>query len=53
MKIVGYDGADNISIQFEDGIVVHGKTYANFKRGSIRNPNFNYSPSRLIRMVKS
>ena len=40
MKIVEYFSGVNITVQFEDGTVVVNKTYANFKKGNILNPNF-------------
>lgn len=35
MKVVGYESATNISVQFEDGYVATGAWYANFKYGNI------------------
>lgn len=40
MKIIEYFSGVNITVQFEDGTVVTNKTYANFKKGDILNPNF-------------
>lgn len=34
-----YNNADNINIQFEDGITVYNKRYSNFKTGKIGHPN--------------
>lgn len=39
-KIIEYRNCFNIDIQFDDGTIVEHKTYDNFKRGLIRNPNF-------------
>ena len=38
MKIIAYHSRSNIDIQFEDGIVVSGKSYKNFKKGIIPYP---------------
>ena len=38
MTIVAYRCANDIDIQFEDGTIVKGRNYGNFKRGNIRNP---------------
>ena len=40
MKIIAYRGRNDIDVQFEDGTIVCNKTYNNFKRGAIQNPNF-------------
>ena len=39
MTIIAYRGAQDIDVQFEDGYVVHNKSYGNFKKGKIKNPN--------------
>lgn len=39
MKIIKYDNACNIDVQFEDGSIAHHKKYANFINGSIENPS--------------
>ena len=39
MKIVAYHRSSNIDILFEDGTLVRNKSYPNFKRGYIANPN--------------
>lgn len=39
MKIIACRRADDIDIEFEDGLIVYHKTYASFKKGSIRHPN--------------
>ena len=42
--IIEYYGYDNITIQFEDGVVVKEKYYDCFKKGNIKNPNLrNYN----------
>ena len=38
MTITAYRGANDIDIQFEDGVVVEHKSYANFKDGNIHHP---------------
>lgn len=38
MKIIAYRNTRDIDIQFEDGIVVSGKSYENFKKGIIPYP---------------
>lgn len=39
--IIKYINAANITVQFEDGIIINNKTYANFKKGNILNPSLN------------
>lgn len=39
MKIIAYRNASDIDVEFEDGTIVEGKSFANFIRGAIRNPN--------------
>jgi len=39
MQIINYKSATNIDVKFEDGTIVKNKTYANFIRGSMKNPN--------------
>lgn len=39
MKIIKYNNAIDIDIQFEDGTVVKHKKYSHFKKGAIGNPN--------------
>ena len=41
MKIINYENAHNLEVEFEDGTVVKNKSYKCFKSGSISNPNFN------------
>ena len=40
MTIIEYINADNITVQFDDGMIVKNKTYDHFKRGKISNPNY-------------
>ena len=40
MTVIAYRGLYDIDIEFEDGTIVEHKSYANFKRGKIDNPNF-------------
>lgn len=35
MKIINYHSANNVDVEFEDGVVVYNKTYANFKKHHI------------------
>ena len=37
MTIIAYRGAKDIDVQFEDGIIVYNRDYANFKKGKIKN----------------
>ena len=37
--VIDYITDDNITIQFEDGIIVKNRSYGNFKKGSIGHPN--------------
>lgn len=39
MKIKEYRTANDIDVEFEDGIVVYNKTYAGFKKGCVPHPN--------------
>lgn len=39
MKIIDYNGYNDVTIQFEDGKIVYNKRYDAFKRGNIANPN--------------
>lgn len=41
MKIIAYRNANDIDVQFEDGVFVKNRSYANFRKGSIRNPFIN------------
>lgn len=41
MKIIRYGGCDDIDIEFEDGTIVYKQKYSCFKKGLIRNPNYN------------
>lgn len=38
IKIIKYNGANDIDVQFEDGTILTGKQYSSFKRGTIRYP---------------
>lgn len=40
MQVIAYRNADDIDIRFEDGTVIKNKTYDSFKKGCIKNPNF-------------
>ena len=40
--IIEYINSINITVQFEDGIIIKNKVYSNFKKGEIANPNLNY-----------
>ena len=40
MKIIAYRSAADIDVQFEDGTIVYNKSYNNFKKGYISNPNY-------------
>lgn len=37
MKIIEYNGCNNINIEFENGFILKNKTYSEFKRGSVKN----------------
>ncbi|MBQ8193550.1 MAG: hypothetical protein IJZ46_05725 [Bacilli bacterium] len=39
MTIIAYRKSNDIDIKFEDGTVVTNKSYCNFKKGLIKNPN--------------
>ena len=41
MKIIAYRNANDIDVQFEDGVFVKNRSYANFRKGNIRNPFIN------------
>ena len=40
-KIIYYNGFNDIIVEFEDGTVVRDRTYSAFKKGEIKNPNYN------------
>jgi len=42
MEIIKYTNADDINVKFEDGTIVEHKSYHNFKKGKIGNPNKKY-----------
>lgn len=39
MKIIAYKNADDIDVQFEDGIIIKNRNYSNFKKGNILHPH--------------
>ena len=45
MKLVAWRNANDVDVLFEDDTLVTGKSYGNFKKGVIKNPNYKYSPS--------
>ena len=52
MEIVEYNGYNDIKIKFEDETITHG-TYANFKKGYIKNPNFEKSKKEKTKIEKT
>jgi hypothetical protein len=40
MEVIEYFGAKNITVKFDDGIIVKNATYDNFIKGSIKNYNY-------------
>ena len=46
MTIVDYDGCLNMKVRFDDGTVVEHRTYQQFLRGAIENPNNNLKTRR-------
>lgn len=50
MKIIGYRSSSDIDVQFEDGTIVKGKRYQQFKRGEIANPNVKKKTLRADRL---
>lgn len=46
MRIKEYRGCNDIDIEFEDGYINKGKTYTSFKKGNIK--NINYQNSKMI-----
>jgi hypothetical protein len=40
MVIIAWRNRYDIDVQFNDGTIIRNKTYANFKKGSIANPNY-------------
>lgn len=53
MTIVRYRKAIDLDIEFEDGTIVCGKSYNNFKKGYIENPNnviLGLSPQEIVAM---
>ena len=51
MTIVAYRGISDIDVQFEDGTIVLHKTYKNFKKGKIANPNYNEAKNKYLGMT--
>ena len=47
-KIIAYRSNTDIDIQFEDGTIVTHKSYCNFKKGLIANPNYKIKTRELI-----
>lgn len=47
MTLIAYHGSEDVDVRFEDGTVVCNRAYGDFKRGAIRNPNFNAYQDRL------
>ena len=41
-KIIVYRHFNDIDVQFENGTIITHKSYGNFKKGTIGNPNYNY-----------
>ena len=41
MTIIGYRNADDIDVQFEDGVIVEHSSYGCFKKHDVANPNCN------------
>lgn len=52
MTIIAYRGIYDIDVQFEDGTVVTHKTYKNFKKGMIANPNYRLTNEKYLGMSK-
>ena len=50
MKIIEYKNFEDIDVEFEDGTVVYHRSYNNFKKGSIRNPNSIQTRAKLDRI---
>ena len=51
MTIIEYRGVYDIDVQFEDGTIVTHKTYKNFKKGKIANPNYNEAKHKYLGMT--
>lgn len=47
MKIIKYRSSTDVDIQFEDGTIVQHKTYNNFIKGQVLNPNYNKQVNRM------
>lgn len=39
MKIVAYRNSKDLDVQFEDGTIIKNRSYGDFKKGKIKNPN--------------
>lgn len=39
MKIIRYGGTEDIDVEFEDGTIVYGRAYGNFRKGAIKYPD--------------
>jgi hypothetical protein len=39
IKIIAYRGSLDVDVEFEDGTIVEHRTYKNFKKGMVENPN--------------
>lgn len=54
MKLICYINCENVDVEFEDGTVVRGRTYNEFKKGLIKNPNkdkkYNFNSKRSERI---
>lgn len=51
MTIIRYENAHNIDVKFENGIIVLGKTYANFKTGQIKMTTMFPNGIRLVKFA--
>jgi hypothetical protein len=51
MTIIKYRTYNDIDVQFEDGTIVKNKSYSNFKKGTIANPN-NLSINTNLKIAK-
>ena len=51
MTIIAYRNCNDIDIQFSDGVIVTGKSYSSFRRGSVAHPMIKADPMRNIRLT--
>lgn len=51
MTIIAYHNYSNIDIRFEDGTIVLNKSYSEFKKGTILNPNAKTKTKKVISRV--